>query len=260
MEIDDTYGVLCTWYDAIDDSQNRYEMCTSNTAYYPINTYLCTLNTSCIVNPHCVATSTCFQPCIINVDKNFILTKECVQYILSAVQTKSVIPSDLPEKKKEQTSKHWVKCGSIILYQTERNALMNGKWLSDLHINAAQQLLKNQFECFGGLQSTLCQLKTPINNLTNAIQILHVHTNHWAVLTTIGCTKQCQARYYDSSYTALTTDTEKIVYHLMPTTTFQIEVQIMRMSKQVGSSDCGLYAIAVATALAFGIDPTATMG
>ena len=33
----------------------------------------------------------------------------------------------------------------------------------------------------------------------------------------------------------------------------------MRMSKQVGSSDCGLYAVAVATALAFGIDPTASI-
>ena len=31
------------------------------------------------------------------------------------------------------------------------------------------------------------------------------------------------------------------------------------MSKQVGSSDCRLYAVAVATALAFGIDPTASI-
>ena len=30
----------------------------------------------------------------------------------------------------------------------------------------------------------------------------------------------------------------------------------MKMIKQVGSTECGLYAIGVATALAFGIDPT----
>ena len=38
--------------------------------------------------------------------------------------------------------------------------------------------------------------------------------------------------------------------------TFQIEVEIMKMTKQVGSNDCKLYAIAVATALAYEIDPT----
>ena len=38
--------------------------------------------------------------------------------------------------------------------------------------------------------------------------------------------------------------------------THEISVNLMSMCKQVGSTDCGLYAIATATAIAFGIDPT----
>ena len=63
--------------------------------------------------------------------------------------------------------------------------------------------------------------------------------------------------YYDSSYTSLSTEAEKIIFKLLPTTTYKIDIEIMKMTKQVGSSDCGLYALAVATALAFRIDPTA---
>ena len=38
--------------------------------------------------------------------------------------------------------------------------------------------------------------------------------------------------------------------------TFQMKVEIMNMSKQVGSDDCELYAIAFATALSYEMDPT----
>ena len=66
------------------------------------------------------------------------------------------------------------KMWSIVLYQDENNALMNGKWLKDLHTEAAQQLLKKQFSKYGGFQSTLTQLTPPLRQLDNYIQIVHV--------------------------------------------------------------------------------------
>ena len=54
----------------------------------------------------------------------------------------------------------WIQCGNIILSQRDKLALRNGKMLSDMHINAAQQLLKKQFRDINGLQSTLYQLKS----------------------------------------------------------------------------------------------------
>ena len=57
----------------------------------------------------------------------------------------------------------------------------------------------------------------------------------------------------------LTFDTEKIILKLILTTKFQIEVDIMKMTKQMGSNDCGLYAIAVATSLAHQVDLTTVL-
>ena len=100
--------------------------------------------------------------------------------------------------KKEDNSKLWLKCCKISLYQQDKNTLLNG-WLSDIHINAAQAMLKQQFNDCGGLQPTYYQLKKPLVQVENAIQILHIQNNHWAVITTIGCDLP-HVRYYDSSY------------------------------------------------------------
>ena len=141
------------------------------------------------------------------------------------------------------------------MHQNERNVLTSAMWLSNLHTNAALELLKKQFPKFGGFQSILLQLKEPIKNLHDCIQIIHIDSSHWAVISTVGCDTN-QVRYYDSANTILTFDTEKIISKLIPTTKFQIEVDIMKMTKQVGSNDCGLYTIAVATSLAHQVDPT----
>ena len=73
------------------------------------------------------------------------------------------------------------------MYQNERSILTSGKWLSDLHTNAAQELLKKQFLKFGGFQSTRLQLKEPIKNIDDHIQIIYIDSSHWAVISTIGC-------------------------------------------------------------------------
>ena len=154
-EINNTNGVLCTWYCTNDNLQINYELCTSSTSYYSMTTYLCTLTTACIANAKNSSTSTFFQSRIVNINETFSVTEECAQYLLNISETKKIITiaQDPTEKQKQKTSKQWVKCGTITLYQNEKNSLMNGKWLSDLHINAAQQLLQLQFKNLGGLQS-----------------------------------------------------------------------------------------------------------
>ena len=123
-------------------------------------------------------------------------------------------------------------------------------------INAAEQLLKNQFSKYGGFQSTLTQLTTPLTQLDNCIQILHVHNNHWAVIMTLGCDLQENTIcYYDSSYTELLYNTEMVISRLMPEKP-EIKVDVMKLTKKIESNDCGLYAIAIATALAYEVDPS----
>ena len=93
----------------------------------------------------------------------------------------------------------------------------------------------------------------------NAIQILHINKDHWAVITTVGSTQCNQVKYYDSAYSSLSFDTQKIIAKLLQPSRFsinEIHVQIMVTPKQIGCTECGLYAIAISTSLAFGIDPS----
>ena len=179
--------------------------------------------------------------------------------------TTSLIPDKPSTPKEDQGSKNlkdnWVKCGNINLDLRDKNTITSGKKMTDMHINAAQQLLKRQFKNINGLQSTLLQKKLPLESIENAIQILHVRNDHWAVVTTVGLTEKEKnyLRYYDSAYSTLFEDTEQVIVQLFGPSRFQqhtLNVQIMVTPRQFGSTDCGLYAIAVSTAIAHGIDPS----
>ena len=99
-----------------------------------------------------------------------------------------------------------------------------------------------------------------LRETNNTIQIIHVRNNHWAVITTVGLDDEDHhLKYYHSAYSDLSNDTEDIILQLYYTTRFNLhkmEVEIMLTPKQDGSTDCGLYAIAVSTAIANGIDPS----
>ena len=258
-DVNENIGVMFTWYKK-GETDRVYNMCASDPKYHPISTYLCTLTKSCIQNLSIQDKVMGFQPSVISIDDTFTLSEECAQYLTSELVGRTV-PIEVSEDEtvNAEDTKQWVKCGGIILSHKDKLILMNGKMLTDMHINAAQQLLKQQFQHLNGLQSTLYQLKRPIENTKNAIQILHVGKDHWAVLSSIGCTLCNQVRYYDSAYTSLSADTEQIISHLIWPSRFNLhdtEVHIMMMSKQVGCTECGRYAIAVSTALAFGEDPS----
>ena len=243
-------GVMCTWY--TQSSSDHYILSTTTT-YYPLCKYLCTLTSGCIdpgSNDDSIIT------------KNEIsLTAKCLQEIVSLLKTKSHPVVDFskgvtePDKKME-VSKHWVTCEKVILYQQDKNILLNGKWLTDKHINFAQLLLQKQFSHCSGFQSTIYQLQKPLLVLQDMIQIIHINTNHWAVITTIGCEHQNNAiRYYDSLYSELMDSAENIISHLIPRKP-QIVVELMKSTKQVGCNDCGLFAVAIATSLANGMNPS----
>ena len=64
-------------------------------------------------------------------------------------------------------------------------------------------------------------------------------------------------RVYDSKYQCLTTTTELQLASLVNTPESQINIKFVDVQKQCGSSDCGVYAVAFATALSPGQDPGA---
>ena len=134
-----------------------------------------------------------------------------------------------------------------------KGIIQDANWLSDIHINTAQKLLKEQFPNLSGLISTLMpsKLKNPIPAGARALQILHIRANHWIVASTIGC-EPGEVRLFDSLYKSIDTETMELV-----SLCFGKDVSVsLEVSQQQGGSNCGLFAIATCTALAHGITGT----
>ena len=134
--------------------------------------------------------------------------------------------------------------------------IQNGAWLSDEHIDHAQAMLAKQFPGIGGLQAVCvfapegCQrVGTPEQSF---VQVLNVGGNHWIIISNVGCPKDSVV-IYDSLYNTINASCKQkvlrqIAYMLMPVSE-HMTLLWEDIQKQEGTSDCGLFALAVATSL-----------
>ena len=134
----------------------------------------------------------------------------------------------------------------------DRKIVSDEKELTDKHMLVAQQLLKKRFPVNHGLHDTLTlhMLKKPEE--TPYIQIIHVNNNHWLTIAANSSTGPVEV--YDSlNATELSAEALKLIqrYHGS-----SCKTNLMNIQQQKGSKDCGLFAIATATSLCFGDDPT----
>ena len=141
------------------------------------------------------------------------------------------------------------------LSEIDIEGIIMGKELCDADINLAQRLLKAQFPELGGLQSSLLQQKKiPIpEKKEKMLQIVHCPSrHHWIVATTIGNKGVAgKVLVYDSIFNNVDKETRKIIctiFQQLPVS----NVKVMKAQKQMGTKDCGLFAIANAVALALG--------
>ena len=87
------------------------------------------------------------------------------------------------------------------------------------------------------------------------IQILHTGHGQWLTVSTLGQAKDGEVTVYGSLYSTLSLHVKKHIAAMLHTTARKIKVNMMDIHLQAGTSDCGLFAIASATALAHGIQP-----
>ena len=146
-----------------------------------------------------------------------------------------------------QSDKIWVQINRIRLTTTDKHIISSGRKLNDLHINFAHHILKHQFPSLKRLQNTLYQSKKqPGEYPTNKVQIVHSRGDHWIVASTINSVNN-KVNVYDSVYSSLDRSSCAEVFSgtIAPCSDGRDS------KKQDGGCDCGLFAIAVATALAF---------
>ena len=165
----------------------------------------------------------------------------------------NIVASPPAKKTKVNDNDQWICVGSIIMSAEDREVLLGGLFLNDKHIDVAQTLLKIQFPLHNGLNSTLTVTATSFNGwMSDYIQIMHCRGNHWITLSTFGCASG-EINVIDSLYAEIDTVSKDIVQMIFGSS--DLKYNYPRVRKQAGLSDCGLFAIAFATYLAYGRDP-----
>lgn len=136
-----------------------------------------------------------------------------------------------------------------ILSLEDRCRVRNNEELNDQHMNAAQKLLKRQFETNNGLRVTVHNVKS---EPTPYIQVFHVNGDH--CILAAACSDNGPIEVYDSlSKGKLSTGILKLLRNVHGA---NVNVKLMNFQQQKGYRDCGLLTIANATSLCLGDDPT----
>ena len=135
--------------------------------------------------------------------------------------------------------------------------ISSGEWLDDLIICAAQSLLQHQYPHIGGFQNTLlAEMLAMIPPTQEFIQIINVYGDHWITIFNMGCTDSSSIKVFNSLGGRLPGSKKKVVADLLQCKRKTITIQYENVQKQLGSSDCGCFALAYATSLCCGIEPS----
>ena len=140
--------------------------------------------------------------------------------------------------------------------QSDRNILLSpAAWLNDNIMSAVQELLKQQLPVRNGFQDPCCGLAYAFEiMLDEFFQVLHNDYNHWLTISTIEAAKD-EVFVFDSMYASLLTKVKHQIPALLATRSKTIKLSFVDVQKQSGEYDCGLFALAFATALVNGISP-----
>ena len=153
----------------------------------------------------------------------------------------------------------WIVHDNVTLTATDKTKIEQGEHLTDKHVQMAQHLAKKQFPLTGGLRSTLLQQKTVKGHkgqcTANTVQIIHCEKrSHWIVALTIFAKSGC-VNIYDTMFARLDAETRATVKRIFGLKSVE-GLNMVDMQCQEGTSDCGVFAIAVITSLLFGEDPS----
>ena len=173
--------------------------------------------------------------------------------------TNSSINSMVSSRTTSRTNTIWRKYGCYTLTILHKSHLCSDQLLDDYHIGAAQALLQRQFPHIGGFRNTVIQDTESLQPFTEQhnLQIIHVkmvRTDHWIVISTVNCAEG-EVEVYDSLQLSPDLHTQTVIAKYLKSKLHSIRIKVANVATQKGSSDCGLYCIAMMTSLANNDDP-----
>ena len=167
-------------------------------------------------------------------------------------KTKPIDVENHQPKQPQRTRRPWTNN----LFVSDKHILLSPTaWLTDDIIGATQDLLKKEVPLGNGFQSTCCGITCAFDIESDEfIQIVHNGHGHWLTISTIG-SKKGEVFVYDSMYPCVSDIVKRQIAALLATKEKEIKLKFVDVQKQSGGYDCGLFAIAFATSLVYGVQP-----
>ena len=147
----------------------------------------------------------------------------------------------------------WIK--DLAVTEVDRRVLEGGHELNDKIIYAAQNVLRQQFPNIHGLQDPLLAEKNRFDCVQgDAVQVHHTGSFHWVTSFSNGS----RVTICDSMAGDLTENLQvqlSTIYRLLKVDNTLV-INMKDVQQQEGGRQCGLFAIAFATEICFGKDPS----
>ena len=153
----------------------------------------------------------------------------------------------------------WVQLCRNTLMMEDKFIIEGGLRLTDKHINFASCLISRQFPHIGGLRTTLLQSRYYCFPSQSIQAIFCKRREHWIVASNMGTSECSIVCVYDSLFSELDKESSDLIlriFHNRNNDGKSVTIIMKNMQKQNGSVDCGLFAIAVMTSLAYKEDPS----
>ena len=166
---------------------------------------------------------------------------------------------DTSDKEEEQSyslsSQSWLP--DLHLNQEGKLILETRQWLTDKHIIAAQELFGKQFSHVQGLQLPFLEHRDQFKAMPPiGVQIPNENNKHWLCVSTMSSLPDTIDIYDSLRMKRISTHVIKQCGLLLNSQEKTIFLHAMQAQQQSGGTDCGLFAIANATELCFGLQPS----
>ena len=106
----------------------------------------------------------------------------------------------------------WVMFPGARIQLFTEDKLMIGEyhWLKDCYTNFVQGMLRVQSPKCDGVKNTLLQNQVRLTKANKIVQILHIHNNHWVVISNVHCSGN-DLSMYDIIYDDICTSAMALV-------------------------------------------------
>ena len=93
--------------------------------------------------------------------------------------------------------------------------------------------------------------------VTEFVQVININSCHWVAISTVGVSAGC-IQWLDCMHSSASQESKEVIAGMIQCPRSELVIQIMNVQHPKGLSDCGVFALALISAICFGLDTVST--